>query len=94
MDGGKSGQEVPRAMSNMGAYTISKFGLLGVLAQLNGEYPWLRISAVKPGFTDTSMLRIFDDRFLNQMREQKEFSTPEEVAAEIVERLALNDTGL
>jgi NAD(P)-dependent dehydrogenase (short-subunit alcohol dehydrogenase family) len=74
----------------MGTYTISKFGLLGVIAQAKAEFPWLRVSSVKPGFTETEMLKVFDDRFLDQLRRQQEFSKPEDVAAEVIERLALN----
>ena len=45
---------------------------------------------MKPGFTETEMLKVFDDRFLDQLRRQQEFSKPEDVAAEVIERLALN----
>ena len=83
--------DVPTVMRGMGAYTISKFGLLGVIAQAKAEFPWLRVSYVSPGFTETEMLKAFDDRFLNQLREHQQFSKPEDVAAEIIERLALNN---
>jgi NAD(P)-dependent dehydrogenase (short-subunit alcohol dehydrogenase family) len=85
-----SGSDIPEVMSGMGTYTISKFGLLGVIAQAKAEFPWLRVSSMKPGFTETEMLKVFDDRFLNQLRRQQEFSKPEDIAAEVIERLALN----
>jgi NAD(P)-dependent dehydrogenase (short-subunit alcohol dehydrogenase family) len=87
-----SRSDIPQVMSGMGTYTISKFGLLGVIAQAKAEFPWLRVSFVKPGFTETEMLKVFDDRFLDQLRRQQPFSRPEEVAAEVIERLALNES--
>jgi NAD(P)-dependent dehydrogenase (short-subunit alcohol dehydrogenase family) len=90
MGDGGSGSDIPQVMSGMGSYTISKFGLLGVMAQAKAEFPWLRVSAVKPGFTETDMLKAFDDRFLDQLRRQQEFSMPEDVTAEVIESLALN----
>jgi NAD(P)-dependent dehydrogenase (short-subunit alcohol dehydrogenase family) len=90
MGDASSGADIPHVMSGMGTYTVSKFGLLGVIAQAKAEFPWLRVSSVKPGFTETEMLKVFDDRFLDQLRRQQEFSKPEDVAAEVIERLALN----
>ncbi|WP_375784457.1 SDR family NAD(P)-dependent oxidoreductase [Bradyrhizobium sp. Pha-3] len=81
---------LPKVMSSMGAYSISKFGLLGVMAQLSSEFPWLRVSSVMPGFTETDMLKVFDERFLDQLRLQGAFAKPEDVAVEIVDRLALS----
>jgi NAD(P)-dependent dehydrogenase (short-subunit alcohol dehydrogenase family) len=95
MDNAGPGEAEPRAMSGMGAYTISKYGLQGVLAQLRAEYPWLTVASLKPGFTETAMLQVFDERFLQQLRETNEFSTPENVAADIISLLALTrNTGL
>ncbi len=48
----------------MGAYVIAKHGMAGVLAMLAADYPWLRVRAVKPGYTETRMLDAFDERFL------------------------------
>jgi NAD(P)-dependent dehydrogenase (short-subunit alcohol dehydrogenase family) len=89
---GNAGAEsgLPKVMGNMGAYTISKFGLLGVIALTSAEFPWLRVSCVKPGYTETEMLKAFDDRFLEQLRKHQQFSNPEDVAAEIIERLGLS----
>lgn len=81
--------EEPRAMSSMGAYTFSKFGLQGVMAQLLADYPWLTVACVKPGFTETDMLTAFDGRFLDQLRAQQHFSSPDEIATDIIRRLAL-----
>jgi NAD(P)-dependent dehydrogenase (short-subunit alcohol dehydrogenase family) len=82
--------DIPLVMSGMGTYTISKFGLLGVVAQAKAEFPWLQVSSVRPGFTETEMLKVFDDRFLDQLRGQQKFADPEDVAAEVVERLGVS----
>ena len=73
------------AASGMGAYVIAKHGLAGVLAMAAADYPWLRVRAIKPGYTETRMLEAFDERFLAMQRERAPFSTPEAVAASITE---------
>jgi len=73
------------ATSGMGAYVIAKHGMAGVLAMLAADYPWLRVRAVKPGYTETRMLDAFDERFLASQREKAPFQTPEQVASLIVE---------
>jgi 3-oxoacyl-[acyl-carrier protein] reductase len=73
------------AASGMGAYVIAKHGMAGVLATLAADYPWLRVRAVKPGYTETRMLEAFDERFLASQREKAPFQTPEQVASLIVE---------
>lgn len=72
------------AASGMGAYVIGKYGLAGVLALLAADYPWLRVRTVKPGYTETPMLNVFDDRFLELQRAKQIFLTPAQVAAQIV----------
>jgi 3-oxoacyl-[acyl-carrier protein] reductase len=89
MGGGASGIE--GASSGMGAYVIAKHGLAGVLAMAAADYPWLRVRAVRPGYTETRMLEAFDERFLDLQREKAPFSTPEDVAATILHE-ALEDT--
>jgi NAD(P)-dependent dehydrogenase (short-subunit alcohol dehydrogenase family) len=83
MGGGASGIE--GAASGMGAYVIAKHGLAGVLALAAADYPWLRVRAVRPGYTETRMLEAFDERFLAMQREKAPFSTPEDVARQITE---------
>ena len=73
------------ASSGMGAYVIAKHGLAGVLAMAAADYPWLRVRAVKPGYTETRMLEAFDERFVAMQRDKAPFSTPEAVAASITE---------
>lgn len=73
------------AASGMGAYVIAKHGLAGLLALLAADYPWLRVRSVKPGFTETGMLRAFDERFLTLQRAKCAFQSPEQVASLIIE---------
>jgi 3-oxoacyl-[acyl-carrier protein] reductase len=82
------------AMPNMGAYTISKFGLQGVMALLAAEFPWLHTSVVRPGFTETPMLQAFDARFLDLLRQRESFANPAALAIDIVDRLALMPRGV
>jgi len=89
MGGGATGIE--GASSGMGAYVIAKHGLAGVLAMAAADYPWLRVRAVRPGYTETRMLEAFDERFLDLQREKAPFSTPEAVAAMILHE-ALEET--
>jgi 3-oxoacyl-[acyl-carrier protein] reductase len=72
------------ATPNLGAYVIAKHGLAGVLAAVAADYPWLRVRSVRPGFTETPMLRAFDPRFLEQERAKAAFQTADEVAELIV----------
>ncbi len=72
------------ATAGMGAYTVAKYGLAGVLAVVAADYPWLRVGSVSPGFTETAMLNAFEPRFIELMRTRVPFQKPEEVAAEIL----------
>jgi 3-oxoacyl-[acyl-carrier protein] reductase len=79
--------------SGMGAYVIAKYGMAGLLELLAADYPWLRVRSVKPGYTETAMLQVFDERFLALQREKHAFMTPQDVASSIV-NAALNDAVL
>lgn len=68
----------------MGVYMISKYGLLGVIALLRAETPWLTVRTVSPSFTDTAMLDAFDDRWIDKIRAAGEISTPEQVAEDLL----------
>lgn len=81
---GENGQN---ATPRMGAYVIAKYGLAGVLAVLAASHSWLRVGWVKPGFTETPMLKCFDERLLSMMRERERFQTPEEVAGLVVNQI-------
>lgn len=80
------------SMPQMGAYIISKFGLMGVAEVIKAEYPWLNTQSVYPGFTETPMLNAFDPRFLDTAREKTPFNTPQSIAQEIVEKISKNDS--
>jgi 3-oxoacyl-[acyl-carrier protein] reductase len=76
-----------KAGAGMGAYVIAKHGMAGVLALAAAEYPWLRVRSVKPGFTETDMLRAFDPRFLELQRQKAPFDSPHHVARLITREL-------
>lgn len=78
------GETLEGAMPGLGAYTISKYGLCGVLALLASEYKWLKVQTVSPGFTKTKMLEVFDPRFLEQLAASGAVSHPVDVANEIM----------
>lgn len=73
-----------KAMTCMGAYTVAKYGLAGLLAVLAADYPWLTVRSVSPGFVETRMLTAFDPRFLEVMRTRAPFQQPDDVAREIL----------
>lgn len=75
------------AAPGLGAYTIAKHGMAGLLAVLAADYPWLRVRSVRPGYTETRMLSAFDERFLAHQREKAAFQTPQEIAAEILREI-------
>jgi NAD(P)-dependent dehydrogenase (short-subunit alcohol dehydrogenase family) len=75
------------AAAGMGAYVIAKFGLAGVLAAAAADYPWLRVASVKPGYTETRMLRAFDERFLELARQRAPFQTPDQVASLVLQEI-------
>ncbi len=78
------GEHGSAAAPNMGAYTVSKYGLLGVIALLKAETPWLTVRTVSPGFVDTAMLDAFDDRWIDKIRAAGRISTPEQVADDLL----------
>lgn len=85
------GSEQAPAAPGMGAYVIAKHGMAGVLALLAADHPWLRVRAVKPGYTETKMLEAFDPRFLELQREKAAFQTPMQVAALILQEAIPDD---
>lgn len=79
-----TGLSTGKVMSGMGAYTVAKYGLAGLLAVIEADYPWLSVRRVSPGFTETAMLAAFDPRFLEIARARAPFQQPDDVAEEIV----------
>lgn len=82
------GENGHKATAEMGAYTIAKYGMAGMLAVIAADYPWLRVRTVSPGFTETPMLQAFEPRFIELMRMRVPFQKPEDVAAEIMALVA------
>ncbi len=78
------GDEQSPAAAGLGAYVIAKHGMAGLLAALAADYPWLTVRSIKPGYTDTPMLRAFDPRFLDLQRAKSPFSTPAQIASQIL----------
>jgi 3-oxoacyl-[acyl-carrier protein] reductase len=79
-----------QATKNMGSYIIAKYGLLGLMKTLEAEYSWLDVVTQKPGYTETKMLDVYDERFLSQLREKEpmdRFSLPEEIAQKIMAQI-------
>lgn len=77
------------AFRGMGAYVIAKYGQAGLLDVIAAEYPWLRVRSIRPGYTDTAMLKIFDERFLENYEKENKILSPDEVAQEIMQELNL-----
>lgn len=77
------------AFRGMGAYVIAKYGLAGLLDVMASEYPWLRVRSVRPGYTDTEMLKVFDERFLENYERENKILSPDEVAQDIMRELTL-----
>jgi NAD(P)-dependent dehydrogenase (short-subunit alcohol dehydrogenase family) len=85
------GDESNPAARGMGAYLISKYGLLGLMRVVASEYSWLRTGVVRPGYTETAMLAAFDPRFLDTIRAARlggRFDQPEVVAREVLAIIA------
>jgi NAD(P)-dependent dehydrogenase (short-subunit alcohol dehydrogenase family) len=71
----------------MCAYVVAKAALNSLLSVCSAEYPWLKVRTVTPGFTRTSMLDVFDSRYLEMIQAQNKISTPEEVARLVIEKI-------
>lgn len=80
------------AAKSMGGYIIAKYGLLGLMKVLESEYAWLDVHLISPSYMETSMLDVFDHRFLDQMRKDRpgeRFDAPEDVARALVAKVGL-----
>lgn len=81
------GSENHPPVTGMGAYVVAKTALRGMLAVCAAEYPWLHVRTVCPGFTQTKMLDVFDERYLEQMQAKTPFASAEDVAQLVVREL-------
>jgi NAD(P)-dependent dehydrogenase (short-subunit alcohol dehydrogenase family) len=82
------GSEQAPAASSLAGYVIGKYALAGVLATLAGEFPWLTVRKLSPGFLDTEMLRAFDPRFISGLRKAGRILDPASYANEVVAAIA------
>jgi NAD(P)-dependent dehydrogenase (short-subunit alcohol dehydrogenase family) len=74
-------------VTGMCAYVVAKAALNSLLSVCSAEYPWLKVRTVSPGFTRTSMLDVFDSRYLEMIQAQNKILTPEEVARLVIEKI-------
>ena len=81
------GEPEKASMPAMAGYVIGKYALAGVCAALAVDNPWLRVRTVAPGFLDTAMLRAFDERFVDSLRQIGKIASPKDAAMEIVDAI-------
>ena len=81
------GDENRDPVTGMGAYVIAKTALKSMLAVCAVEYPWLEVKTFSPSFTQTDMLKVFDERYLEMISEKGKISTPEDVAKLIIQEI-------
>ena len=77
------GENVRASMNCMGSYIVGKFGLLGLLSVISCEYNWLKVETIKPEFTETKMLDVFDERFVSRLRDGNLLNAPDVIARDI-----------
>jgi len=75
--------------TGMGAYIVAKSAMQSLLSVCLAEYPWLNVSSVSPGFTDTKMLEVFDKRYLELVAATNPISHPDEVAKTIINKIKI-----
>lgn len=74
-----------KPVKGFGPYVIAKFGMQGLLAVLEAEWPWLTVRSVKPGYTDTPLLSGIGETFVDFLKRKGELGDPVEVARGITE---------
>tara|TARA_B100001769_G_C21870771_1_gene471214 strand:- start:38 stop:679 length:642 start_codon:yes stop_codon:yes gene_type:complete len=75
------------ALKNFGAYTVGKYGLLGILKLIETEFRWIKIKTIYPSYTNTKMLKIFDYRFIDLLKRKKKISEIDNVVKVILKKL-------
>ncbi len=73
--------------TGMGAYVIAKAGLNNLLTVCAAEHPWLKVRTISPSFTKTKMLDVFDERYLEILQRDRDFSEPETIAKQILSEI-------
>lgn len=82
------GDENHLPVTGMGAYVIAKSAMRSMLEVCAAEYPWLKVRTIRPGFTRTPMLEVFDERYLEMMQANAPFASAEDVARQILKEIA------
>lgn len=77
------GKPLNASLKYMTPYIVSKYGLLGLLSAMQAELNWLKVETVSPGFTESNILNVFDERFLDNLRKNNQIKKPQNVAEEI-----------
>ena len=75
--------------TGMGAYIVAKSAMQSLLSVCLAEYPWLNVSSISPGFTDTKMLEVFDKRYIELVAAKNSISHPDEVAKKIINEISI-----
>jgi NAD(P)-dependent dehydrogenase (short-subunit alcohol dehydrogenase family) len=75
--------------SGMGSYIVSKSAFKTLLEVFSVEYKWLDVYTISPSFTQTNMLKVFDDRYLEMVRKKSGIEKPDKIAIEIIQKLSL-----
>jgi short-subunit dehydrogenase len=75
--------------TGMSSYVISKYGLEAVLKSCAVEHKWLKFTTFSPGLTDTQMLKVFDQRYLEMINAKQSIEKPSDVATNIVNGINL-----
>lgn len=78
------GKPLNASVKSMTPYIVSKYGLLGLLSCMKAEYKWIDTEIISPGFTDSSMLDVFDQRFLDKLKQDGKVGNPTDVANNIL----------
>lgn len=73
--------------TGMGAYVVAKSAMQSLLSVCKAEYPWLNIATVSPSFTDTKMLKVFDERYIELVAKQDKILDPHDVASKILSEI-------
>lgn len=75
------------AATGMGAYIVGKSSMQSLLSVCIAEYPWLDIATVSPSFTDTKMLKVFDERYIELVAKKEKILDPGDVAGIIMNEI-------
>jgi NAD(P)-dependent dehydrogenase (short-subunit alcohol dehydrogenase family) len=75
--------------SGMSSYIVGKSAFETLLEIFSVEYKWLDILTINPSFTQTNMLKVFDDRYIEMIKKRSGIEDPNKIAMEIILKLSL-----